>query len=388
MKTIFSLSIAALSFAFLVSCGGGDSTASSDALPEDIAAARGLLKAKRQELRSLKESVTVLEAHIAKLDPSAVAVKEILVTTKAVTVKKFSHFVEVQGSLLPAQDPAMASSETGGRIAELLVKENAYVKKGDLIAKINLESIQKSIDELEKTMELAQDMFKRQENLWKQNIGSEIQYLQAKNQVESLTKTKERLEFELTKSNVYAPAAGYVEKIMIKEGEMSGPGVPILQIVNTSQLKLVAGVPEIYLGKVRKGETVRVNFPALNKDQEVRVTTIGRMINPTNRTFEVEAQVGSEKGLLKPNLLASVFVEDYSKKDAVVVPDQFIMQDVSGNNYIMVAKGNKAVKRVVELGKDYNNETVIETGFDGTELLIVKGARKVADGDLIKVVEQ
>lgn len=379
---IFALLILGMTTA----CGGG-ATETDTAIPTTAKEARKALGTKRQELKKLESEIEALKTLIAKLDPSSVKEKEIIVKVAKVKTKDFKHYVEVQGNVMPAQDPAFASSETGGRIVKLLVKEGQFVKKGTLIAKVNLESISKSIAQLDKSLELARDIFKRQENLWNQKIGSEIQFLQAKNQVESLEKNKESLQFELTKARVYAPASGYVDMVMVKEGEMAGPGSPIIQILNTSSLKVVASVPEVYLGNIKRGEKVKVSFPALQKEQNARVTMIGRVINPTNRTFEVEATVKSMNGLLKPNLLSTMFVNDFSADGAVVIPDELIQQDVSGKAFVMVAESDRATKKIVTLGRTYQNETIVETGLKGDEILITAGATTIADGELLKIIE-
>jgi RND family efflux transporter MFP subunit len=338
-------------------------------------------------MNEIKKEMDDLQDLIAELDPESVKEKEVNVKIDKLVVKDFNHYVEVQGNVMTAQDPAFASSETGGRITELKVKEGDFVKKGSLIAIINLESINKSIAQIDKSLELARDIYNRQKNLWEQNIGSEIQYLQAKNQVESLEKNKESLEFELTKANVYAPASGYIDMVMSKTGEMAGPGAPIVQILNTNALKVVAAVPEIYLGNVKRGEKVTVTFPALDAEQNARVIAIGRTINPTNRTFEVEATVGTMNGMLKPNLLATMLVNDYAAKDVVVIPDELIQQDVSGATFVMTVENKRAAKKVITLGKTYRNETIVSTGLTGNEVLITKGATSVSDGDLVKIIE-
>lgn len=385
MKNIFYLF--ALAGLILATSCGGEATESAGA-PQTLEAARKVLQEKRKELKLLKKEIAEAEAIVEKLDPKSKKKSAIPVTTAKVEVKDFNHYVEVQGNVVPAEAPGAASSETGGRIVEMNVKLGEYVKKGTLIAKINMESIKKSIAQLDESLSLAQDMFKRQENLWNQKIGSEVQYLQAKSQVESLLKNKESLEYELTKANVYAPISGYIDVIMAKEGEMAGPGTPIVQILNTGNLKVVAAIPEIYLGKVKKGEGVVLKFPALDEEQKGRVITIGRSINPANRTFEVEASISSKNGLLKPNLLATMLVNDYAQKDAVVVADQLILQDVSGADYVMVLEGNKAVKKLVTMGRGYRNETIITSGLDGSETLLIKGARQVSNGDIVEVLPE
>ena len=385
MKNIFYLF--ALAGLILATSCGGESTESEGA-PQTLDAARKVLQEKRKELQVLKKEIAGIEAIMAKLDPKYGKVSRTPVTVAKVEVKDFNHYVEVQGNVVPVEEPGTASSETGGRIMNMTVKEGDYVKKGALIATINLESIKKSIAQLDESLSLAEDMYKRQENLWKQKIGSEVQYLQAKSQVESLLKNKESLTYELTKANVYASTSGYVDMVLAKEGEIAGPGTPIIQILNTRNLKVVAAVPEIYLGQVKKGEGVVLRFPALNEEQKGRVTMIGRSINPANRTFEVEASISSKNGLLKPNLLATMLVNDFAKKDAIVVPDQLIMQDVSGANYVMVLEGDKAVKKLVTMGRGYRNETIITSGLDGSETLLIKGARQVSDGDLVEVLSE
>lgn len=377
----YSISLAL--FLLAVACGGSADTEA----PKTLSEARKALSTKRQELRDLQAKIDELEDLVATLDTNiASREKIVLVTTAPVVVKDFEHFVEVQGNVETAQDPAFASSETGGRLTKLRVKEGDYVKRGSVIAQVNMESLKNSIAELEKSLSLAQDIYKRQENLWNQKIGSEVQYLQAKNQVEQLEQSKKSLEYELSKSTVYAPISGYVDMVRVKEGEVAAPGAPIVTILNTSQLQVVASVPEVYLGSVKKGEKVSVRFPALGEEQLGRISDIGRTINPTNRTFEVKVLIKND-GKLKPNLLASVSVRDYKEADAIVVPDQLIMQDVSGKSYLMILDGDYAKKQLIELGKNFNNETVITSGLSKEATLLMKGARQVTDGDKVKIVE-
>lgn len=368
-------------FLLAMACGGEQ----ADKTPETLEEARTALKTKRQALKELKAEIEELEALAMELDPNPPKEKIVPVTTAPVTVKDFKHYVEVQANVMPSQDPAYASSETGGRLIKLRVKEGDYISKGSVVGKVNLESIKKSIAQLDESLSLAQDIYKRQENLWNQKIGSEVQYLQAKNQVETLLKNKESLEYELSKATIYAPISGYVDAVMVREGEMAGPGAPVITILNTKDLKVVAAIPEIYLGQVKKGEPVTIKFPALDMEQEGRIKTIGRTINPANRTFEIEASV-KNNGVLKPNLLATVLVNDYSAEEAIVVDDQLIMQDVSGSDYVMVLENGKAVKKIIETGKSFNNETIVASGLSREDVLLMKGARQVAEGDLVKVV--
>jgi multidrug efflux pump subunit AcrA (membrane-fusion protein) len=165
--------------------------------------------------------------------------------------------------------------------------------------------------------------------------------------------------------------------------------MPIVQILNTNKLKVVANVPENYLRSVKMGEKVKVNFPALESEQDARVSLIGRTIDPNNRTFAVEASIPGATKLIKPNLLAIMLINDYSEEDVVTIPVELVQQEVGGKNYVYVkekgAEGDIAKKVYVETGRSFNNEIVISSGLQGGEELIVEGSRNIANNELIKV---
>jgi RND family efflux transporter MFP subunit len=371
---------------FFTSCGGGQS--SEVLIPEDLAGKKDMLKVKKQELRELNKLITELESSIDSLDPDHGKKAKKLVTTSTVGRTNFQHFVEIQGSV-QADDLIDVTSETPGRITNLKVKEGDGIRKGQLVATLDLEALNKQIAELEKSLELANTVFERQSRLWEQNIGSEIQYLEAKNAKERLEKSLETLQFQLTKGNVYAPISGVVERVVLQGGELASPGMPIVQILNTNKLKVVANVPENYLRSVKMGEKVKVNFPALESEQDARVSLIGRTIDPNNRTFAVEASIPGATKLIKPNLLAIMLINDYSEEDVVTIPVELVQQEVGGKNYVYVkekgAEGDIAKKVYVETGRSFNNEIVISSGLQGGEELIVEGSRNIANNELIKV---
>ncbi|MFZ2899132.1 MAG: efflux RND transporter periplasmic adaptor subunit [Saprospiraceae bacterium] len=369
---------------FLASCG---STAPESNTPEDLDGKKALLKEKQMALQTLRDEIAQLEQEIAKLDPSSNK-KTQLVTTLQLAKKTFNHYVEMQG-VIQSDEVVTVSSETGGRLLEVKVIEGQNVSKGQLIARIDLDQLKKQIAEVETSLELAEEVHARQQRLWEQKIGSEIQLLQAKNNVDRLKKTLETLNFQLNKSNIYAPISGVVEMVSAKAGEMTGPGTPILMILNTSRVKVVADVPETYLRSVRKGETVSIKFPSINEEKQARVSLIGSFINASNRTFAVEAELPNPSGILKPNLLAIMLINDHSEKDAVVVPIELVQQEIGGKDYVFVKKdtpeGSIAQKVYVKTGLSYDGEIVITEGLKGDEVLIYEGARMVSDQDLVQV---
>lgn len=369
---------------FLAACGGSEPQV--DGNPKDLEGKKDQLQKKLQEYQKLQEEIAQLEAEIQILEPAAV--KTALVTTSTLQRKDFKHFVEVQGSV-QSDNVVNVSSETGGRILDLKVVEGQNVSKGQLIAKLDLEAIDKQIAELETSLQLAVEVYERQKRLWEQNIGSEIQYLQAKNNKERLEKGLETLKFQRNKSNIYAPISGVVERVVLKTGEIAGPGTPICMILNTSQVKVVAAVPEAYVKNVRKGDQVIVSFPALNTEKQARITLVGSTINSANRTFVIEMDLPNGGGDLKPNLLATVLINDHTEKNAVVVPLELVQQEIGGKDFVFVksssADGDRAQKVYVELGQSYKGEIIITSGLKGGEELILDGARSLTDQEPVEI---
>ena len=383
MKYLFSILMIATLF---VAC-----QPTTEEVPTDLEGKKTYLKTKQAELRDLQKTIATLEMEIDSLDPNSKKEKpRTLVTAMPVSKSDFSRFIELQGAI-EAEDMVAASSETGGRLTSVKVKEGQYVKRGQLIATVDLEAINKQIAELEKSLELADEVFQRQKSLWDQNIGSEIQYLQAKNNKERIEKSLETINFQLTKGNVYAPKSGVIEMVVSKTGEMAMPGAPIVQILNTSSVKVAADVPEKFLRNVRKGEMMTVKVPALDMETKGRVTMIGRQINPGNRTFKVEVALTNSNGLLKPNLLASMLLNDFSAEDVITVPIELVQQEVSGRDYVFVKKdgeeGAMAEKKYVTVGESYDGNILIKDGLTVGETLIMEGARNLTQDALIKIQE-
>lgn len=356
--------------------------------PEDLAGKQALLKEQQKAYRAMEKRIAKLEHEIDSLSPNKKEKPRTLVTTLTVPRKKFDRFIDIQANV-ESDDKVMASSEIGGRLLTVTVKEGNYVRKGQLIATVDVETVNNQIVELETALDLAVDVYNRQKRLWDQNIGSEMQYLQAKNNKERIEKSLESVKFQLTKANVYAPISGVADMIFAKSGEVTGPGAPIIQILNTGVVKVVADVPDKYLTAVKRGELVDIRFPALDREMKAKVTLIGSSINPANRTFKVEVDVKNRDGVLKPNLMASMLIKDFSAKDAVVIPLELVQQEVGGNFYVFVkednAEGAVAQKVIIKTGESYNNEIIVTDGLKGGETLIVDGSRGLANNELIKI---
>ena len=354
---------------------------------DDLAAKKNELDSYRSELKELKTKIASLEEEIAAEDPSAVNQdKATLVTTMAVPTKTFRHYLEVRGSVTSEKN-VLVSARVPAVVERVVVQEGDRVRKGQVLLVQDAKTIRRSIDELRTSLELATTRFERQKNLWDKKIGTEIQYLEAKNNKESLERRIASTQAQLDDYTIRAPFSGTVDDVLVKQGEITQPGTPLVQLVSLEDMYINADVSEAYLGKFDVGDSVEVTFPSLNQSLMSTISAIGEVINQNNRTFTIEVKLPNETSLLRPNLLAVLRIEDFHQPDAVVVPANLILSDNQGD-YVYVAEEKNgqltATKKSVERGMTYDSETLITTGLSGGEQLIREGFRDVAEGMNVK----
>lgn len=344
----------------------------------DLAGKQNMLTEKKNSLKKLQEEVEELEAELAELLPPKEE-KKFPVNVLPLKKETFVSYAKIQGTIM-TDNVVMASSETGGRIVSMTVNEGDYIQAGQLIATMDAGIVQDQMNEIQTRLDLAKTMYERQERLWNQKIGSEMQYLQAKSNVESLEKSITTLKTQLAKKDVFSPMSGYADRIFLKQGEMAGPGTPIVQILNTGSVKIVADVPESYLASIKRGDYVDVHFPALEKDMKKKVSLVGRSIDPANRTFKIEMATSNPGGVLKPNLLAELSIVDQKIPEQVIIPLEVIQQEVTGKRYVYVVDSSdkettRAKKVYISSSESYDNKIIISEGLTGEETLIVDGVQ-------------
>lgn len=347
------------------------------------------LDAKKVELAKLQNEINKMEEELMASDSSLVVNKElgILVAVQKLEPQHFEHFFNVNGSI-EAIEMANVSPEQGGQIREILVKEGDRVKTGQVLVKLNTSVIQKSLDEIESGIELAQTVYDRQAALWEKKIGSEIQYLQAKNNLEGLQKKKETLLAQMSMSTIKAPFDGVVDRVNQKVGELAAPGMPVLILVNMSRMKVKADVSENYVQAVRPNAMVDVDFPSFGYTTKAPISTVGNIINPANRSFAVEVMIPNNEGILKPNGIATLRIKDFEVDSALVVPAITIGKDAKGDFVFVVKESEgkpKAFKTYVSTGRTSEGQTRITEGLQPGDQVVVKGFNEVANGDLVNI---
>ena len=359
--------------------------------PKTLEEYNKVLIEKKKELKELEAEISDLTDKIAELDPS-LKEKPKLVDTSRVNASDFVRHINIQG-IIEADDPVNAVSEIAGRLTRVYIKEGDIVRKGQLVATIDVDAIQKQIDEINTSLDLARDLYDRQKRLWDQNIGSEVQYLQAKNNVERLEKSLATISLQQSKNKVYAPISGSVEMLVTKQGEVAAPGQPIAQILNTSNLKVSTDLPENYLKIVNRGQVVELNFPSIDLITPGKVTHLGSTIDPANRTLEVEIRPTNRHRLFKPNMLAEIKIVEFEQEKVISIPLEYVLQEVDGTEFIYVIQTDsegkyRAKKRYITLGEAADGMAIVEEGLQTKEPVIFKGCRNVSDGELIEFSNQ
>ncbi len=369
--------------------------------PNDL---EGLLEAKKELLSHQKQLMEnhekVLEKNalnIQWLDSSINAhpdnkeaipeIKKVPVTVIKVQQKTFEHFFEVHGNV-EASENAAIYTQVPGRIRQIHVVEGQEVKKGDLLISIDAAQLESGIKELEKGLELATKMYLKQKALWDQKIGSEIQFLEIKNNKESLEQRMATTKEQLNMYKIRAPFNGVVDDIVPKIGEAAAPGFPVARVLNLRKVYLEGAVSEKYISSVHAGGFVEVKFPSLNESIKGKVSRVGNFINPANRTFQVKVEFNNVKGKYKPNQLAVMKIRDYQAKDAIVVPSRIVQQDRSGQDYVYTFEGTgiQRVKKIeLKLGAFYDGFVEVISGLDSSVILIDKGSKSVQAEDAIEI---
>lgn len=330
---------------------------------------------------ALRDSISQLEEEIAKSDTSKDSKGREVAITKMVT-SEFQHLIAVQAKV-DGDENVMVSPDMPGTITHVYVRAGEKVAKGALLVELDNAVYKKSLDELQSGREFANTIYLKQKNLWDQRIGSEVQYLTAKNNLESLDKKIATVREQLELTKVKSPIDGTVDVADIKAGQLFAPGMQGLRVVNFESLKVKAEVAEAYIAKVKTGDAVEIQFPDLNKSIKANLTYSGKVIDPVNRTFGVQVSVSNKDVDLHPNMVAVLLIADYRAKDAFALPVN-VIQTTPNGSYVFIAEGNKAVKRDVTIGQLYNGMQEITSGLKVGEQVITTGFQDLADGQFIQ----
>ena len=381
--------ILSLSIILVISCGPKNSESTEEILATNdytlIQKRKGEIKT---QINDLKFELNRLDNVLEKIDTDK---NLFLVSAIKLKHKNFIHYLNFQGSLDTDQN-VVIYPELPGLLKNIYVKQGDKVKKGQIIAKISDNGLTDQLEQLKLQRNLAKTTFERQQKLWDQKIGSEIQYLQAETNFKSLEKKISQMRDQEGKTRILAPFDGTIDDVIADIGSNLAPGLtPILRIINIEQMKVSAEIPEIHIPYIKQNKNVKIYVPILDKQILGKISSVGNFINPNNRSFSIEIKLLNKSNELKPNMTVSLEINDYENKSAILIPSKDILEDEEGNFYVykLVIDSNenyKSNKVMVQKGKSYNNMTEIKSGLKENDLIINDGLRQVEDGQIVKVI--
>jgi len=336
------------------------------------------------KIDSLNKELKSIEQEISKLDTGK---KFQMVTTLPAKTKEFKHFIEIQG-IVKADKNIEIHAELGGTVKSILVKEGQKVSNGQLLVQLDDSSVKNTLKELNTQLQLAKTSFERQERLWNQKIGSEMQYLQSKNQKENLENNIASVRNQARKMKIVAPFSGIVDVIYPKKGELTSPLLPVVRLINLDKVYVESDVTETFLPVIKVGTETKITFSSINKEVISQISQIGNYINPDNRSFKTKINISNKDQSIKPNLLADVKILDF-EINGITIPSNLVQQDQKGNDYIYTIKTvngeSEIIKNLIKVGKEYNREVYISSGLSENDTIVNAGARLVKAGDIVKI---
>ena len=348
---------------------------------------KSLLTQKEADLATLQGEIETLKADISELDTTQEVEVATRINVEEPKEQSFSHYVELTGTVT-SKENIMISAEAGGRIVSIPAEEGQRVTKGQILVRIENEAVTNQLAEAKTAFELAEITYEKRENLWDQNIGSEIEYLQAKSNFESTRSRYGQVKTQFENTMIKAPINGSVDVIQVNKGEFVSVGSPIVRVVDLAKVEIEAELSEQYMSNVHKGDSVKVKIPALGIVLTAPVTFVSQVINPDNRSFKIKVNLDNKEGRIKPNVLANLMIRDYMNEKAIVVPSKVITKDLKGD-FVYVASNEggvlKAEKKYIKKGRSSGAETEIQSGLNEGDKIITDGYNQVNNGENVSV---
>lgn len=372
----------------LFSCGKSDERS-----VEEVIETNNLqeIRAKKVELGKQQSELAIkmdmLDAAVTRLDPNTSIP---LVSTQIIRDTVFRHYTRVQGDVATREN-IIIYPEFSGILTRVHVTEGQRVSRGALLASIDDGGLRSQLAQLETQAALAKTTFERQERLWKQNIGSEIQFLEAQTTYQASQNAVNQLRSQLGKTSVRAPFSGVIDQVITDEGQVVSPGQnQLFRLVNLQNMYVQAAVPETYLNQIRMGTPVIVDIPAIGRQFEGEVKQVSSFINPNNRTFQVEVSIPNSDGLVKPNLIATVRLNDYSAENALVIPEDAIQTNSMGERVVYILQQENdsigvAQRVIIETGYSQDNMVEVTSGLEPGSNVIIEGARNLRDQQKVRI---
>lgn len=350
---------------------------------------------KKEEYEKAKTELAEQKAKVRKLKMELEAAGFIekndnrsLVTTFEIKPSVFEHTIDIRGTV-KSRGNISISPEMPARVTKVLVKEGQDVKMGQTLVIQDATILHNTIAELRTSLDLATTIYTRQKKLWNKNIGSEVQYLEAKNRKESLEMKLATTNSQLSKTIIKAPFSGVIDRIDVRVGQNIQPGQSILRLVSLADMYIKANVSEAYVGKFETNQDVSIFFPSTGVKLKSKISAIGQVIEPKNRTFELEIIIPSNRNII-PNMVAVLSICDYENENALAIPTNIVFTDSKGVFIYQLKHSDGkdvAIRTDITLGLTAGIKTEVLSGLSEGDVIIDKGIYDISNGSQVKIAE-
>ncbi|NEV92587.1 efflux RND transporter periplasmic adaptor subunit [Psychroflexus sp. YR1-1] len=373
---------------FLMSCGPQEKSVEEVLENGTQAEIEQKRKALNTTLLELKNKIKTLDDKLSEFEKDYAYA---LVEARELQPRTFKHYIKILGEATTDEN-ILIYPEFSGNLQDIYISEGQEVKKGQKLAKIDDGGVSNQLAELKARRDLAKTRFERQKRLWDQNIGSEIQFLEAETAYEQLNNSVKQVESQLKKSVIYAPFNGKIDEIITDQGQVVSPGqTPIFRILNLGKMYISANVPENYVGSIEVGSEAMVSFGAINKTFKSEVVQVSSNISQNNRNFRVKVAIPDSIEFVKPNLIATIEINNYKTSGAIVIPEDILRENAQGQAFTFaLAMENDSLGvaqfRELKLGKRYEGEIEVLEGLKASDIIVTEGARTIKKGEKVKVL--
>lgn len=306
--------------------------------------------------------------------------KKNILNVNAIVVKPqtLSDEIYINGNLLPDEEVNL-SFETSGKITEINFKEGTFVKKGDLLAKVNDRTLQAQLSRLTAQVKLAEDRVYRQSTLLKRDAVSQEAYEQVKTDLATLKAEIEMVQANIALTELRAPFDGVIGLRGVSVGTYASPSVVVAKLTKISPIKVEFAVPEHYADDVQIGYNVEFSLPGEIGKFHAKVYAKESMIDPETHTLTIRAMYDNSKGAALAGRYASVNLEKQRIENAITVPSESIIPEM-GVDKLYLYKNGKAQPVTVQVGIRTDKDVQIVNGLKQGDTVIISGTLQLRTG--------
>ncbi|HNM14824.1 MAG TPA: efflux RND transporter periplasmic adaptor subunit [bacterium] len=316
-----------------------------------------------------------------KKEPEAI----VYIKTEKIIAKPFAETIRLTGTV-ESVDNIIVPAEEGGRILRWLATKGATVQRGQAIAQIDDAAYRSAYDAAQAAYQMAEVNYQKQKSAFAEQAISELQLKNLEFQRDAAKAQADLAKQRLDKTTVTSPVNGVLNEQFADAGEMAAPGMPIAQIIDMTNLKVMVGVPERYARDVQPNLSVEFTADAFPGETfRGKIGFVGAAVNPDNRTIPVELFLTNPGGKLKPQMIASVAMKLAAIEKAILIQRDFVQQVDAGRLVVYVHKDGIAEERAVRIGGMSRGFVHILSGLQEGDEVITVGYQNLTPQQAVRI---